>query len=310
MSGFTRIAGYSMSRNFLGIPINVYKGVYTSFPTQLCGQKGLVCPIQIDWTRYPASSAAPNQNVIVNIAGNGVTKTLDNIRSIFIDNTNSNVPLYVFFPDTGHSVTCAPNAEGWFPVYTNGLIAWIIGEGFVTGLIPQTLVLFTNIFVQPFTNYELEQNVSLLKASPSITRGNIIYNANFGAAALGDQLYSSGVLPSTAGHTVGLWNTPYAAGTFLYLTALSIRGIGVANNGPAGSVVAFVIEGIGGAGILINPFYYCPPGGVTVQGADDILTLSGMQIKLDAGQIWQARVSVAADGGFYQIYSAFTQSPI
>lgn len=299
-----------MSRSFLGIPINVYKGAFTSFATQLCGQKGLVCPITIDWTRYPASSAAPNQNIIVNLAGNGTVPVIPDIRSIFIDNTNSNVPIYVFFTDTGHSVTCAPNAEGWFPVYTNGRIAWIIGEGFVTGQIPTTLILFTNIFIQPFTNYELEQNVSLLKASPTITRGNILYNANFGAAALGDQLYSSPVMPATAGSTTNLWGTPYAAGTFLYLTSLSVRGIGVANNGVAGQAVSLFIESTGAAGVLINPSYYCPPGGVTPAGVVDIVTLNGIQAKLDAGQTWRARVGIPGDGGFYQIYSSFTQSPI
>lgn len=299
-----------MSRSFLTVPVNVFKGTYTSFSTKLCGQQGLVCPISIDWTKYPASSAAPNQNIIVNLAGNGVTPTIPNIRSIFIDNTNSNVPLYVFFPDTGHSVTCAPNAEGWFPVYTNGLIAWVIGEGFVTGQIPVSLILFTNIFVQPFTNYELEQNVSLLKASPTITRGNILYNANFGAAALGDQLYSSAPLSATVGATIPLWGTPYAAGTFLYLTALSVRAMGVANNGIAGQGVSLFIESTGVAGVLINPLYYCPAGGVTVPGVVDVITLSGLQIKLDASQTWRARTGIPGDAGFYQVYSAFTQTPI
>lgn len=298
-----------MSRSFLGVPINGYKGTYTSFPTQLCGQKGLVCPIAIDWTTYPASSALPNQNVILNLGGNGVTATLPNIRSIFIDNTNSNVPIYVFFPDTKHSVTCAPNAEGWFPVYTNGLIAWIIGEGFVTGQIPATLVLFTNIFVQPFTNYELENSVSLLKASPNITRGTILYNANFGAQALGDQLFSSFNLPATAGSAIALFNSPYSIG-FLYLTSLSVRGIGIANNGVAGVVVQMAIESTGAGGTLIAPFYYCPPGGVTVAGATEIITLTGLQIKLDATQLWRGRSVIGADGGFYQIYASFTQTPI
>lgn len=179
-----------MSRSFLGIPLHTYQLSLTSFPSKLCGQSGIVIPVNINWSNYNASTNAPNQNVIVNLQGNAAQAAIANIRSVYVDNTNSNVPIYVFFPDTGQAITCAPNAEGWFPVFTNGLIAWIIGEGFVTNQIPTTLVLFTNIFVQPFTNYELARSVDLWKASPLISRGNF-FNANYDTPSLGDQTISA-----------------------------------------------------------------------------------------------------------------------
>lgn len=229
-----------MSRSFLGFPLNTYQQSLTPFPTKLCGQSGIVIPVSINWANYNASSTAPNNNqtVIVNLTGNAAQSALPNVRSVFIDNTNSNVPIYVFFPDTGHSVTCAPNAEVWAPVYTNGLIAWIIGEGFVTGQIPSTLVLFTNIFVQPFTNYELAQTVDLWKASQTITRGENVFNSDHGSPSLCDTTTSI-ILSGT-----GTINIPFIMNTgYVYLNVMQLVVSGQAPNAGDQQTVSIIRSG-------------------------------------------------------------------
>lgn len=310
-----------MALSFAGIASFLYRGKTFRLPVKL--PQGVtvpasqvppsVCPVTIDWVVYWQAAGQPSSVAVdVNLQAASVqANILDRIASVKIDNTGSPSAVYVQFADTNDVVTCPPNCTVTFPCLTNLLNAKIIALGLTNGFIPLTRIFFYNTVLPPAVDFEISQSVQLQKASPTIQRGNTIFNTNFGVPALGDQLFSSGNLPAaTPGATVPLWGSPYAAGTFLYLTGISVRSIGISNNGPAGVLASMVIESTGSAGILINPIVYMPPGGVTEIGSKDVVTLTGLQTKLDAGQTWRARTIANGDGGFWQVYSSFTQTPI
>lgn len=308
-----------MSNNFAGIAAFPFRGATYRLPVRL--PQGVVfpnnqvppsvCPVLIDWNVYwQLSGNRSSVAVELNLQAASVQASiLDRIASVKIDNTGSANSVYVQFDDTGDVVSCPPNCSVTFPCLTNLLNARMVVLGLTAGFIPTTRFFFYNMSLPPAVDYEISQSIQLQKASPTITRGNSILNTNFGTPALGDQLFSSEALfANVIGATTPLWNTPYAAGTFLYLTGISIRGIGVSN--AASAVARIAIESTGVAGILISPFFYMQNGGVALGGASDVLTLTGMQIKLDASQLWRARVIANGDAGIYQIYSSFTQTPI
>jgi hypothetical protein len=298
-------------RSFLGFGQVTYIGQPYSQPVKLAGISGAEVPLLFQWISYGASSVNPNINVLVNLE-TSACKAIDQIRSIYIDNLGSSIPVYVYFPDTGETLSAKANSEGWYPAFTNAKQFWVIGQGFLDGNIPQTYIIASNIPMQTSVNTELDQAIALWAASPVITRGSSIYNSKFGIPALGDQLQSVPFTPNVAGGTAPLWGTPYLSG-FLYLTSLQINCFSV---GPGGSGISFgqlSLESTGVAGVLVQPIWECigQPSSFTSQGyiGGPILTISG-QIKLDATQTWRLRVVTAAgNAGQGQVTSAFTVSP-
>lgn len=298
-------------RSFIGFGQVPYIGQPQSQPIKLGGIASQAIPLLFQWLSYGASTLVPNINVLVDISQQPCVK-LDQIRSVYIDNLGSDNPIYVYFPDTGYTVSAKPNSAGWYPAYTNARQLWVIGEGFLTNDIPQTSVILSNLFLPPSVNVEVDNAVALWKASPTITRGNTIFNSAFGVPALGDQLFASAVLNlNTIGNTVPLWNTPFSSG-FLYLTSLVINIIDPEDNSAAGSICNSVLESTGISGILMQPQYLIQPNtatSVTFTPGYTILSLTGLQIKLDATQTWRARVTKNANQGFMQIYSSYTTNP-
>jgi hypothetical protein len=290
-----------MSRAFLGFGQAPYIGQPSPQPIKLGGISGRIIPLLFQWLSYGAASSKPNINVLVSI-DNFANKSFDQIRSVYIDNLGSSVPVYVFFPDTGYTISAKANSEGWYPAFTNARQFWVIGEGFLDGSIPQTYVILSNIPFQASVNTELDQAASLWLASPSISRGNSIYNSRLGIPALGDQLTSAFVLTSAAS-TAALWNTPYPSG-FVYVTSLVATAFAfIAAGAGVGSVV---IESTGIGGTLMTIQFVA----VVVPLNSELLSLTGMQLKLDATQTWRLRTNVAVGtGGQLILNSSYTQQP-
>jgi hypothetical protein len=286
-------------RSFLGFGQSQYIGTPQAAGVKLGGIASVIVPLLLQWISYGASTTNTNVNVLVDLGSKPCDK-LDQIRSLYIDNLGSNNPVYVYFPDSGYTVVAKPNSEGWYPVFTNQKTLWVIGEGFLSGDIPQTSIIVCNLFIPPQVNVEIDNAVALWKASPQITRGTTIYNSSLGIPALGDQFFASGQLNLNAGGSVGLWNTPYADG-FLYVTGLNLNSFGT-----TGGSVQVSIESTGVAGVLLAPTWY---GGAPTAGVSQIVNLSGMQIKLDATQTWRMRLITNIAGGFAQLLSSFTKNP-
>jgi hypothetical protein len=125
-------------------------------------------------------------------------------------------------------------------------------------------------------------------ASASISRGTGIQNTNYGINALGDQTINffdtlgasaTGVLHDN------LFGTPTTG--FIYLTNINVN---VEVKGAVGSVI-WQLKSTGAAGTLYN--FNSP---VTSPQYQNILNMSGMNIKLDAAQKWQLFVSTNTYG--------------
>lgn len=298
-----------MSRSFLGFGQSSYIGVPSSLPIKLAGISGTVIPLLFQWLSYGASTAKPNINVLVDMTPTAC-KAVDQIRSVYIDNLGSDNPVYIYFPDTGYTLAAKPNSEGWYPALTNDKKIWVIGEGFLTGDIPQTFLLVSNIPMAASVNDEIDNAVALWRASPTITRGTSIYNSAFGIPALGDQLFASTALNlGAAGAAVPLFGSPYASG-FIFLTMLVIT-IPYMTASVGTIFPSISLESTGVGGVLIAPQFVASAsfGAGIPPGLSAQITLPGLQTKLDATQSWRVRTVVPCTAGEAQVYASFTQQP-
>lgn len=267
-------------RNFGAFPAQNYIGTPFAFPVQLsAGLQSQVAPLLFNWLSYAAATAAPNQLVNVSLVGNNVAARMGTVQSVFIDNLGSNASIYVRCMDTNYTVAAQPNSCGWYPIFTNLLTFQIVGMGFVTGSIPTTLVMFSNLRIIPSVDLELATSVALWLASSSISRGTGIQNTNYGTPALGDQSINYMDILG-AGFTGGLhaiWNTPQANG-FIYLTDINVS---IETKGAVG-LLQWAILSTGAAGVL-----YEFTGPLTSPQYQSVLNFSGLNVKLDATQTWE-----------------------
>lgn len=269
-----------------------------------------VVPVFIEWNVYWQVAGNPSSVAVeVNLQAQSVQASiLDRIASVKIDNTGSAVPIYVWFKDTNDVVTCPPNTVIIVPVLTNNLTATILAIGLTAGNIPQTRIFFSNVILPPNVDPEIDQAVARWLASPTITRGNTILNQNYGVPALGDQAFSTNMsLASGNGAFVRLWGTPRPSG-FLYLTGIQINILQVKGLVDVQSGAIF-LESIGVAGVLyVMSFFYN-----NFVDTFELMSRSGMNLKLDATQTWQLRyfsnVGQVPSSGFVQSTSEFTINP-
>ena len=277
-----------MSRSFLGIP---------TFPlqTQVVGQPLLlakkssfpptVVPITIDWNGpFNLAGGVPDVGMVFNLLTSAVKQQLDIIQSVFIDNTGSNTPIYIHFPSTGMTISVAPHTSDWFPAVTQDLLVQVFALGLVVGQIPTTQIMFTNVLVNPYS--DPEQNFAIQEglASPSITRGNNIFNTNFAVPALGDQTinFNDGILDTMPAGTVirdHLFSTPQSG--FIYLTHIDVSSYGTTDD-----LVSWTIDSVASGGTTLYTFVNRD---LTKVYQTDI-RLSAMNVKLDATKNWQLRV--------------------
>ncbi len=139
-----------MARNFYDIIQTAipYIGDLRAVDTNIGNQKSLIA--EIDWLEYGASTANSAVGVSVNVSsGQNVKPELDAIRSVYIDNTFSDIPVYVYFPITGATFICRENATLLTPVIAANLKCIIYAEGFISGRIPQTTVHFMSAIYPP-----------------------------------------------------------------------------------------------------------------------------------------------------------------
>lgn len=276
-----------MSRSFLGIETVPYPGQLIGKPYKLTSPSTYpptYVKMPIDWNPIWQSLGNPTAaGVQVNLMLGGPKRQLDIIRSVFIDNKNSAFPVSVYFPESGYSVTAAPNTALWYPCIVADMNAFIFIEGLTAGNIPTTDVYFTNVLIEPYSDPEINQSVELELASANISRGTTIFNTNFGVPALGDQVvnyadsYDSTVFPAVVRDN--LMNTPYASG-FLYLTHVFITTSFAAAGG-------FIIGGTWQWTIVTDTgdvLFTIEPNPIVGQSASNVtvLDLQKMNLKLDA----------------------------
>lgn len=307
--------------SFFGIATKPYIGNLYDLPATnndaIFGKQPALPPTsvvtQFFWANYGVGTTNPNIAVNISIPAKGPRVLLDKILSVRIDNLGNPVPVYVYFPDTNYTVACPPDTVVWEPVKTNQFTAFIIAEGFTDNQIGNSAVYFCNFSTVPFQNNSFPQFTPLWKASATITRGNTIYNQNFGVPALGDQTAQypvAGTNPPVL--ATNLWGTPYPSG-FLYLTHIDVKVLEAVGTAVGDLGVTWVLESTGISGTL-----YTFSFATVALAANDlrttpisILNFSAMNIKLDATQIWRLRVTAATNiqGISYQHVFNFTINP-
>lgn len=295
-----------MSRNFLTIPLQNYIGTPQAVAIKLAGISGQSIPLQFNWISYGGLSTT-NLGVFVDLRAQPCVK-LDQMRAIYIDNMGSVTPIYVQF-DTGYTVVVQPNSSGWYPVYANAHYFSVFGLGFSAANVPTTTIIITNIPVPPYSDIELATAVELWLASPTITRGQSIFNTSLGTPALGDQATQPILSNVSPGFVFSnLWGSPYPAG-FIRLTSVDIKLLEFAVSASPGQLT-WNIESTGIAGVLFNIFASGVQGSLTTGSGSpsiaSLLQLSNCNILLDATQTWQIRVTTNVNFVAAVYQNAFT----
>lgn len=236
-----------MSRNFAGTPFFNYRSpsggpqtpaLNTSTPflvqdTNLCmpaTKPSRIIGLVVNWIGYGAPTL-PNIGIEVSLPSQASDK-LGKIGSIYIDNTNSSVPIYINFPDTGFCVTAPPSTSVWYPVFTNVFRFQIICLNIASGFEPLTKIFISNREIGPSVDNEFFNVVPQYIGSRLIQRSNTIASG-FGAPALGDQC-ACAISAVTGTNTFGSLGMQFPATStiilpvttpntdFYYITAIQI----------------------------------------------------------------------------------------
>ncbi len=259
-------------------------------------------PLDINWLTYGAALAKPQISVTVNLQAGNIKPPIASIRSVYIDNLGSYVPVYVYFPDSGHMVVAQPNSGVWSPVLTENLICVISGDGFTDQTPPSTKVYLINAPVNPFSNIEIPKYNPLMLASPVITRGNNIYTTGFAIPAVGDQTFQSlGLDVAFTGTSVPVL-TVQSAG-FYYLVGITLNMLKLFSASAA--MQDLYVESTGVAGVLYNWKFWA---GSTTIPFTNYYQISGMNLKIDATQTWRMRCVTTGTGGVAQLFLNYTYS--
>lgn len=250
-------------RNFYSVPFGAYKGQLSSRAINARGQLGACLQAKVPWGAYSVGlqalgTANPQFNVQIeaNAAGPNTISQLWQIRSVYIDNTGCNFPVYVYFPDTDYAVPCPANNAGWFRAFTIARRAWIVGLGISNLDISNgatTSVYFTDLELNSYIDPEIAVAVQL-----GIATQNINIGAGSGGNIIGINpvVPGSGYVANTMGITGGGGSGATALGVldqFGRFTQVNVQTPGTLYSGPPN------ITAVGGQGLIApwisNVFY-------------------------------------------------------
>lgn len=236
-------------------------------------------PLKINWlVQFTALNSAPDILIPIQLTGgNNQGGLLDKIRAVKIDNTNSGVPITVYFPDTGDLIVAAPDSVVQGPVVTNGATCYIVAQNLNAGNLPVTSIFLYNFYLPPFVDTQAALVYPQWVGSPTIQRGSIV-TPGFGPPCLGDQT-AQYMLDMNGGQNVVILGSPQASG-FYYIQNLQITGAMV--QAPGGQAVTSFI-----AGSISGTLY------TFSAGADNVLAKvlpvyagNSLNLRLRADEIW------------------------
>lgn len=251
-----------MSQNLNNIATLPFLGTPFGQPIGLCAPRPASTPpravrIDIDWAQYGASSLNQRIGVSVNLLGQGSTQiALDYIRSVYIDNTFSNVPVYVQFPDTLFTVVCPPGAVVMSPVATYLQQATIYAEGFTDAALPKCSVHFMNVEKDGYylpTDFSIQAEVLALANGNS---GLVAATPTFNSSLLDTgPLFNDRVLAFVVGYAGQGVNPAIASAVFggLPLT-IAVDTNSTSGTGGSGSAVLYMANNALLSGVLTVNF--------------------------------------------------------
>lgn len=296
-----------MSINFLGIRILPFIGQPYAVDVVLCNRPSKAVPINVDWNVYWQAAGNPaNVGISLDLGAGRIPSSgglLKKIQSVKIDNTNSLVPIYVIFPDTQDTVTCAPQTVAFLPVITNNQKVIIITQGLSAGFIPTTRIFFCEELVPGLIDPALQITYPQWLGSPLIQRTNTL-TPGYGPPALADQAISKFLdYSNPAGAPVfpqSVVVLPAVASGFYYISAIQIAQVT--------TVLATASPGIMSQGFIwhgdfIDTFTLVPV--VTFQytnvivnavqrsgnGFQELFNTTGLNFRLDATHNYALRIT-------------------
>lgn len=216
-------------------------------------QAAKTIPILIDWAAYGASSNNQRVSVSLSLRGtSGPNPLLEAVRSLYIDNTFSDITIYAFFLDCNYTVVCPPGAIVMQPVLTLDQNVLVYAEGFVDGQIPITQMQFLNTEEAGFyipTTFGLPPALSFMTVLTETTNvaNKSFVNIPIGAAAA-DRLIIVGI--NVNQQTVSGITADGVAMTQIVNSAAVGAAISVAIFAlriPAGTVIASLAVTLAGA---------------------------------------------------------------
>jgi hypothetical protein len=283
-----------MSRNYNGIPVFPYIGKPYGVSITLCDRPVKCVPLLLQWLVYNASSAVPDVGVGVNLESQtqAGSSPIKRIASCYIDNTQSRVPITIFFPDIKFAATVQPFASAYIPVFTGQLQCVIFGQDFVTGQIPETNVFLMEDYVPGFVSIERQYVYNQYLSSKTIPTENILSDG-FNSPALGDQTisgtYNNNIVPGQnllLGQVFAI--TP---GKVLTITNLYMRLTGVEVGGSSNDIASLTLWFDKAA----TRYFESTISIFDNHDVDviEVLNIQGSQVKMLLDQVLNARVSCA-----------------
>lgn len=192
-----------MARSFTGIPVIKYPGQFNPAQAlQLCGpdkQPPRSISAFIDWN---LAQAINNVNTVVSNLAVLYTMPpvfcdqLGVVKSIYIDNTGSQQPVYCMATDTGFVITASARDAAWYPVITNNFEFLFVCEGMNAASLPTTKIFFANRQIGPYSDEEIQQAVQLRYSSLTIGGGAAVASIAVQTAGF---LMASGAISITGG---------------------------------------------------------------------------------------------------------------
>lgn len=272
-----------MSQNLSTFQSVPFIGVPYGQPVGLCLPRQNNVPpravrIDIDWSLYGASSTNQKIGVSVNLIAQGSTSpALDYIRSVYIDNTFSEVPIYVQFPDTLFTVVAPPGSVVMSPVATGLQQATIYGEGFTNGNIPKTSVHFMNIEKDGYfipTAFETPARI-IFTGAVSDTGSKGVYN--FGPVPIGTAINDRLVVVAVE------YNSAVSSGAFI--SGVTINGFAanvdatLGNGRRSGGIYSFPVSTGDTATLIVNMSnsnaYFCSAQIFSIYNLKSIVPIMG-----------------------------------
>lgn len=246
---------------------------------------------------YSSLESTPVYDVIVpiNLESGVEGGQIDRIVSVQIDNTDSNVTVYLQFDDTGQTIIAAPGAIVYAPALTQQRKCRLLAEGFTNFVRqPITRVVFLNQYVSPQTDYE-QQTIRPQVLGSVIPNSPVSNQQKFRYLAVGDLMWVDWIEIDTIATATGIIVTflpPITLpGYYVYVTDLTI--FIMSNNASAG--LAGCTLSLTDSTNIVN---YQIPMLHTSQGSYELLNLKNAQLKYPANsQLTFQRLPLLNKGG-------------
>lgn len=232
-------------------------------------------------TYYSSLESQPVYDLIVpiNLESGVEGGQIDRIVAVQIDNTDSNVTVYLQFDDTGQTIIAAPGAIVYAPALTQQRKCRLLAEGFTNFIRqPITRVVFLNQYVAPQTDYE-QQTMRPQVLGSVFPNSPVSNQQKFRYLAVGDLMWVDWIeidtIATASGITVRFVPPVTAPGFYVYVTDLTI--VIMSNNASAG-LAGCTLSLTDSTGIV----NYQIPMLHTSQGTYELLSLKNAQIKYPA----------------------------